>query len=126
MHIQVVKANRSRVVMEIRNFSGHVDLIFPHQEVINKEVGILIEYTRKPLIESVGRFKKLLEKAVDETSKRVLDSYPHLQQTILDIVYTDILECEKRTIDQLVGHIEAHKAYINTRHPDVNLSKPQM
>ena len=77
----------------------------------------LMEKYKAAVSGCVGHIRKLLDNILDD-SLRVIEKYPNLKAEAMMLINNKLGENEKNTIQQLETHIDAQKAFMNTRHPD--------
>ena len=109
--------NDREITMALANLSAHRNPTFPDQKSFDIAVRHLTESYKSPLKESVAIVKSILASAIEESAREFLDTYPKLQAEVVYLVNNNLNECEQVTWNQLDGHIEAQKAFMNTRHP---------
>ena len=66
---------------------------------------------------AVQHVREILEGVIQD-SMSVLAGYPRLKREVSRLVYGEIDKNAKEATDLLLIHIEAQKAFVNTRHPD--------
>ena len=110
--------NDREITMALANLSAHRNPIFPDQKSFDIVVRHLTESYKSPLKESVAIVKSILASAIEESAKEFLDTYPKLQAEVVYLVNNNLNQCEEVTWNHLLGHVEAQKAFMNTRHPN--------
>ena len=55
---------------------------------------------------------------MEDAEKRCkIDAYPELESEVHKIMLNRLDSYEEKTFDHLNGYVDAHKAYVNTKHP---------
>ena len=75
-----------------------------------------MEQYEQPLVACVQLIREQMEEILKDAS-HVLLKYPGFKDKIMDLVREQIDANEKKAINNLLIHIEAQKAFINTKHP---------
>ena len=78
---------------------------------------ILLEQYKSPVVSCVTHIRKLLDNIMED-SLTSLAKYPELRKLVLSLVTAELNKNEAMTNQQLETHIEAQKAFMNTKHPD--------
>ena len=99
------------------NLSGYRTQIFTDQLAFDAIVRELTEQYKSPIKNSVMYIRKFLTAAVEESAKNVFGNYPKLKQLTLKKINLNIDNNEETTIVHLMTHVDAHKAFINSKHP---------
>ena len=107
------------IAFAIANSHGYRTPLFVPEKAFDKIVQKLLSKYEAPLITCVQRIREILEDVLDE-SMIVLNRYPMLKNEVIRHVKKEMDANAKRAEAQLLLHIEAQKAFMNTRHPDFN------
>ncbi len=110
--------NDREIFIALANLNAIRNPLFPDQKSFDTTVRTLTERYKSPLRESVGIIKSTLITAIEETSKNYLDAYPRLHAEVVYLINDNLNKCEEKTWHHLNSHVEAQKAFMNTRHPD--------
>ena len=75
-----------------------------------------MEQYEQPLVACVQLIREQMEDILKDAS-HVLLKYPGFKDKVMDLVREQIDANEKKAINNLLIHVEAQKAFINTKHP---------
>ena len=112
------------IAFAIANSHGYRTPLFVPEKAFDKIVQKLLGKYEAPLITCVQRIREILEDVLDE-SMVVLNRYPTLKSEVIRLVKKEMDSNTKKAEAQLLLHIEAQKAFMNTRHPDFMNPYPQ-
>ena len=105
------------ISIAVANAHGLRSALFIPEEAFDKIIMDLMEKYKVSISGCVGHIRKLLDNILDD-SLRVIEKYPNLKAEAMMLITNKLGENEKETIQQLETHIDAQKAFMNTRHPD--------
>ena len=105
------------ISVAIANSHGVKNPLFIPEKAFDKIVQKLLDQYEAPLITCVQHIREILEDVLNE-SMIVLNRYPRLKEEVMWLVKKEMDRNAKKAADQLLLHIEAQKAFMNTRHPD--------
>ena len=111
--------------LAISHLHGFRTALFVPEQAFDKIVQILLEQYKSPVVSCVTHIRKLLDNIIED-SLASLGKYPELKKNVLSLVTTELNKNESRTNQQLEIHIEAQKAFMNTKHPDFSAISPAM
>ena len=112
------------IAFAIANSHGYRTPLFVPEKAFDKIVQKLLGKYEAPLITCVQRIREILEDVLDE-SMVVLNRYPTLKSEVIRLVKKEMDSNTKKAEAQLLLHIDAQKAFMNTRHPDFKNPYPQ-
>ena len=103
--------------LAISHLHGFRTALFVPEQAFDKIVQILLEQYKSPVVSCVTHIRKLLDNIMED-SLTSLAKYPELRKLVLSLVTAELNKNEALTNQQLETHIEAQKAFMNTKHPD--------
>ena len=101
----------------IANSHGVKNALVVPVKAFDKIVQNLLDQYELPMQKCVQHVREILEGVIQD-SMSVLAGYPRLKREVSRLVYGEIDKNAKEATDLLLIHIEAQKAFVNTRHPD--------
>ena len=101
----------------IANSHGVKNALVVPVKAFDKIVQNLLDQYELPMQKCVQHVREILEGVIQD-SMSVLAGYPMLKREVSRLVYGEIDKNAKEATDLLLIHIEAQKAFVNTRHPD--------
>jgi len=102
--------------LAISNLHGVRNAIFIPERAFDKIVQSLLDQYRGPLVQCVHHVREILDEVLED-SLTMFTQYPTLREEVLRLVSIEIDKREKETNHHLVIHVQAQKAFMNTRHP---------
>ena len=103
--------------LAISHLHGFRTALFVPEQAFDKIVQILLDQYKSPVVSCVTHIRKLLDNIMED-SLTSLAKYPELKKEVLSLVTAELNKNESLTNQQLETHIEAQKAFMNTKHPD--------
>ena len=103
--------------LAISNLHGVRNAIFVPERAFDKIVQNLLDQYRGPMVSCVHHVREILDEVLED-SLTMLTKYPTMKEEVLRFVSSEIDKNERETNQHLVIHIQAQKAFMNTRHPD--------
>ena len=110
--------NVNEIKLTLVNLPGYRNSLFPNQDAIDIAIRQLIENYREPLFSSLEAIKTIFIQAIEDAAKLYFGTYPTLLNRMLCLINDSILRNETETVGHLMSFVDAHKAFINTKHPN--------
>ena len=98
------------------NAHGVVTPMFPPEKVLKQVAAKLISNYKQSMVGCVEEIEAELEKVVEE-SLDVVEGYPPLKAEVDRLAREQIRKGKEATVDLLIKHVEAEKAFMNVKHP---------
>ena len=105
-----------QIVKAIANSHGVKNPLLVPVRAFDKIVQSLLDQYNAPTQKCVQYVREILE-AVVQDSMSVLSGYPRLKSEVSKLVIGEMDKNAKETINLLLLHVQAQKAFMNTRHP---------
>ena len=113
----------------LTNEHGFRNTLFASERVFDMAVGVCLKNYESPVVSCVQYIRDILADVLEE-SLQVLQKYPKFKELVDELVKAKLTDFERDTIKHLMIQIEAHKAFMNTKHPQfnnalVNMANPE-
>ncbi len=103
--------------MTMINLAGYGGVLFPDQYAFKITVRKLIDQYCEPSRSCVSLIKDILISSIEASGQKRFKSYPRFEQEVSSLIKKKIADNEEITVKHLMTHIEAQKAFMNTKHP---------
>jgi len=110
------------IAVAVANVHGTRNPLFIPEKAFDMTVQSLISRYETPLTRCVSTIRSSLDDVLTD-SLRVVEHYLVLKEEIRRLVMAKIEQCEAETVQHLLIHLKAQKAFMNTRHPDFSITR---
>ena len=114
--LDIASSLDKEIAVAIANVHGTRNPLFVPEKAFQHIVQNILSRYEKPLASCVALIRGDLDEVLEE-SLVTLERYPLMQEEVRRLVSVLLDTSEETTVTQLVNHVKAQKAFMNTRHP---------